>query len=69
MHADFWWKNLWDKGHLGDRKGAGRIILRWIKYAMKAVGGWNWLGTVSSVVGFAIRGFKASNSANREEYS
>jgi hypothetical protein len=29
MHAEFWWRNLLEKGHLEDPK-CGRLIFRWI---------------------------------------
>jgi len=30
VHRGFWWGNLREKDHLGDRGLDGRIILRWI---------------------------------------
>jgi hypothetical protein len=30
MYTGFWWRNLRERDHLGDRGVDGRIILRWI---------------------------------------
>jgi hypothetical protein len=54
---------------LEDRKGIERISSTWKKYPVDTADEWDWLGKVSNVAGFGIRGVKTSNSANREAFS
>ena len=45
MYTGFWWGNLRERDHLGDRGVNGRIILRWI-FRKLNVGEWaelSWL--------------------------
>jgi len=44
-YTGFWWGNLRERDHLGDRGVDGRIILRWIfrKWDLKAWTGLIWL--------------------------
>jgi hypothetical protein len=41
VHTGFWWGDLREGDHLGDRGVDGRIILKWI--FKKWDGGMNWI--------------------------
>jgi hypothetical protein len=42
VHTGFWWGDLREGDHLGDRGVGGMIILKWI--FKKWDGGMNWIG-------------------------
>ena len=45
VESRFWWRNLREKDHWGDKDVDGRIILRWIFRKWEGVVGteWSWL--------------------------
>jgi len=50
VYRVFWWRNLWERDHLGDSGVDGRIILRWIfrKWDVRVWIGSSWLRIGSS---------------------
>jgi len=49
MHTQFCWGNILENGHLEDKEGNGKIILKWIwrKYVVRMWIWWRWFRIVS----------------------
>jgi hypothetical protein len=62
VHTGFWWRDLREDDHLGDRGGDGRILLKWILKTWDGGMGWielaedrdRWRAVVDAIMNLRV---------------